>query len=269
MATYNGHIITANAITIGTDEGPVTVPSSHMAFGSVKAAIQRADYSEALRLADATKVINDFGEGEVYVLGGVVYYGDTELNNGLTQRIGRMVAEGYDVSSMVVFLSNLMDNPSGRAIKELYSFLEQNSLPITEDGYFLAYKSVGSNYMDRYSGTIRNAVGDVVEMPRNAVMDDPNQTCSVGLHFCSMEYLEGFWGLGDHVMIMKINPKDVVSIPVDYNNSKGRCCKYEVIGEHKDGLKDTLSEHTVYEYSEEDMNGAWQEGFDDGVSARW
>jgi hypothetical protein len=32
-------------------------------------------------------------------------------------------------------------------------------------------------------------------------------------------------------MILKINPRDVVSIPVDYNDSKGRCCRYEVIGE--------------------------------------
>ena len=32
-------------------------------------------------------------------------------------------------------------------------------------------------------------------------------------------------------MILKINPADVVSIPSDYNNSKGRACRYEVIGE--------------------------------------
>ena len=30
-------------------------------------------------------------------------------------------------------------------------------------------------------------------------------------------------------MILKINPRDVVSIPVDYNNTKGRACKYEVV----------------------------------------
>jgi hypothetical protein len=32
-------------------------------------------------------------------------------------------------------------------------------------------------------------------------------------------------------MILKINPADVVSIPTDYNGSKGRCMKYEVIAE--------------------------------------
>ena len=32
-------------------------------------------------------------------------------------------------------------------------------------------------------------------------------------------------------MILKINPRDVVSIPSDYNDAKGRACKYEVISE--------------------------------------
>ena len=55
------------------------------------------------------------------------------------------------------------------------------------------------------------------------------QTCSYGLHFCSEGYLRHFGG--DRVVILKINPRDVVSIPTDYNNTKGRCCRYEVIGE--------------------------------------
>ena len=32
-------------------------------------------------------------------------------------------------------------------------------------------------------------------------------------------------------MILKINPRDVVSIPADYGDTKGRCCRYQVIGE--------------------------------------
>jgi hypothetical protein len=35
-------------------------------------------------------------------------------------------------------------------------------------------------------------------------------------------------------MIVKVFPSDVISIPKDYNNAKGRCCKYEVIGEVAD-----------------------------------
>jgi hypothetical protein len=102
-------------------------------------------------------------------------------------------------------------------------------LPITPDGHFLAYKKVKVDYKDCYSGTMDNSVGQVVEMERNRVDDDKDRTCSTGLHFCSREYLNHFGG--ERVVIVKINPRDVVSIPADYNNTKGRACRYEVIDE--------------------------------------
>jgi hypothetical protein len=74
-----------------------------------------------------------------------------------------------------------------------------------------------------------NSVGKVVEMERNRVDDDKTQTCSTGLHFCGMSYLNHFGG--ERTVIVKINPRDVVSIPTDYNEAKGRACRYEVIGE--------------------------------------
>jgi hypothetical protein len=126
-------------------------------------------------------------------------------------------------------MENLMLNPSKRAVTELYGFLEKNSLPITPDGHFLAYKKVRFDYKDCHSGTMDNSVGTVVEMERNAVDDDKDRTCSTGLHFCSQGYLNHFGG--ERIVIVKINPRDVVSIPSDYNDSKGRACRYEVVDE--------------------------------------
>jgi len=74
-----------------------------------------------------------------------------------------------------------------------------------------------------------NSPGTIVEMERNQVDDNKDQTCSTGLHFCGMSYLSCFGG--DRTVIVKINPADVVSIPSDYNEAKGRACRYEVIGE--------------------------------------
>jgi hypothetical protein len=107
--------------------------------------------------------------------------------------------------------------------------LEKNSLPITPDGCFLAYKRVRENYMDCHTGTMDNSVGRVVEMERNMVDDNRNNTCSSGLHFCSHSYLSSFGG--ERTVIVKIDPADVVSIPSDYNDAKGRACRYTVIGE--------------------------------------
>jgi hypothetical protein len=41
-------------------------------------------------------------------------------------------------------------------------------------------------------------------------------------------------------MILKINPRDVVAIPADYNNTKGRCCRYEVIGEYTENWREKI-----------------------------
>jgi hypothetical protein len=141
----------------------------------------------------------------------------------------QMLQEGFPIEPMVNFMENLYKNPSHRAVTELYGFLEKNALPITPDGHFLAYKKVRTNYLDVHSGTMDNSIGKIVEMERHEVNDNKDETCSTGLHFCGMSYLSCFGG--ERTVIVKINPADVVSIPSDYNDAKGRACRYEVIGE--------------------------------------
>ena len=140
-----------------------------------------------------------------------------------------MLELGLDTTPMVLFLTNLMQNPSKRAVDELFGFMEACTLPITPDGFFLAYKRVNNDYTDVHSGAISNTVGSVVKMERNLVDEDKSRTCSAGLHFCSYEYLASFRGA--RTVVLKINPKDVVAIPIDYNNSKGRTCEYTVVDE--------------------------------------
>ena len=192
------------------------------------------DYIErdVRRLQDAAKALGD--DVAINVSAGVVTYKGQEVRNSLTDRMLEMLDEGCDLEPMSKFLSRLMSNPSMRAVNELYGFLEKGALPITPDGHFLAYKAVRANYHDIHSGKFDNSVGQVVQMPRNAVDDDKDRTCSYGLHFCSVDYLKHFASRDGHVMILKIDPADVVSIPSDYNDTKGRCAKYEVVGEFHD-----------------------------------
>jgi len=96
----------------------------------------------------------------------------------------------------------------------------------------LAYKVVRSNFMDKHSGRFDNSPGKTVEMPRAKVDDNDNNTCSSGLHACSKDYVKFFSnGSSDKLVVVKIAPEDVVSIPTDYNNTKLRCCKYLVVSE--------------------------------------
>jgi hypothetical protein len=172
------------------------------------------------------------------IVDGVVHFNNEPMVNVMTDRLLDMMGQGFDINPLAKFIENLMQNPSRTAVNELYLFLESGKLPITPDGHFLAYKRVRDNFHDIYTGKFNHAPGSVLEMPRNSVDDKRDNTCSTGFHFCSIKYLPQFGGgNGDRVVIVKINPKDVVSIPSDYNNTKGRTCRYEVVGEYTGNWK--------------------------------
>ena len=150
--------------------------------------------------------------------------------------------DGFPFQPMIKFLGNILENPSNRAVQELYSFLEHKNLPITEDGCFLAYKAVDKNYMDKYSGTIDNSVGQSVTMQRRKVDDNCNNGCSDGLHVGALDYVESYRNEGneDKVVIVKVNPQDVVSVPTDSECQKVRCCSYEVVADYTGPLKEQV-----------------------------
>jgi hypothetical protein len=169
---------------------------------------------------------------------GMICLDGKPMSDALINRFKFMIENEFPIEGFKKFIYNLAENPGKDSREELYGFLEACSLPITEDGYFLAYKRVGAKYMDCHTNTMDNSVGQVVEMPRERVNNNRNETCSSGLHVCSRSYLSHYDG--DHIMICKINPKDVVSVPVDYDNAKMRVCRYEVIDEvsEDDSIKD-------------------------------
>lgn len=203
-------------------------------FNSILENIRKGDFERALELADIRKAITNFSSGNIQIQGNILQYKNTQIHNTLTKRIIQMVQNGDDASSMINFLENLMSNPSHTAVMELYDFLETSNLPITPEGNFLAYKIVNKEYKDIYTKSIDNSPGAVVKQERNSVDDNRHNTCSEGLHFCGKGYLKSYGSsdrASDRIVMVSINPKDVVSIPTDYNFMKGRCCEYTVIAD--------------------------------------
>lgn len=208
-------------------------------------------HEELERLADVPRFVASESGGKVVVKNGSIYYADEELHSSLTRRILWGLREGFDMKNYILFLENLMENPSKRAVDELFDFLEACNMGITDDGHFLAYKRVKADLTDCYSGKFDNSPGQKLSMPRNKVDEDKTRTCSDGFHFCSFTYLPEFGVMrkndSDRVVIVKINPRNVVAIPVDYKNAKGRTCEFEVVGEYKgEDLQDILSAKPVW-----------------------
>jgi roadblock/LC7 domain-containing protein len=223
------YLIQGNNIVVVIGNKSHTVSKTHISYQKVLDAIKANDWDTVKDVIEPKKVVLNYGAGNVSVQGEALFWKGEELHSTLAMRMIRMLQEGFPVEPMVAFMENLMQNPSKRAVTELYGFLEKNQLPITPDGHFLAYKKVKGDFTDCHTGKMDNSVGMIVEMERNRVDDDKNVTCSTGLHFCGMSYLSHFGGA--RTVIVKINPRDVVSIPTDYNEAKGRACRYEVIGE--------------------------------------
>lgn len=235
------HIFNGNGtISIMIDGKMKPIDTAHGNYDAIKNAIISCEWDIIPNLINIKEQVESAIQasttaGKVTIENGEVFYNNKAIHNSLTARIIDMARQGFDIGYMVKFLENLMKNPSFRAVNELYGFLESGSIPITENGTFLAYKKIRNNWTDIHSGTFDNSIGAVCEMPRNMVDEDSSRTCSAGLHVCSYDYLAHFSRDNcDRVVICEINPSDVVSIPADYNNTKMRVCKYTVIGEVED-----------------------------------
>lgn len=255
MKTSISYIVTGNGnITAIVSGKTYVVPTDFPTYGEVRAAIKAGDSAAFASAVDMGEQLRNRSKGTVSLVDGVVTFAGLQVNNVIVERILNLVKLDLDVNPYVAFLQNCLRNVEPRAIDELYLFLEANSLPITEDGCFLAYRRVDKDYLSIHKnpdGTRNsNKVGEEVKMTRAAVDPDRDRTCSKGLHFCSMTYLPhyGSESNGDRTVIVKVAPADVVSIPSDYNNQKGRCCRYKVVAEHLDGDgADTLSSAPVYQ----------------------
>jgi hypothetical protein len=227
------YVLKKNYLSVLVEGKPFAMDSTHPSFSEMKTAILDKKWELVPRLVTSAEKISRETNGEVTVENDTVLYKGSPVDTSLTQRIIAIIREGKDATSMLKFMDNLYKNPSKAAQKELYDWLRGCNLPITDDGCFVAYKAIKDNYTDMHTGKISNKIGKVVFMKRKAVDDNRHNHCSTGLHFASVSYIPNMHG--ERVMKVKINPKDVVSIPSDYSYTKGRTWRYEVIGEVEKG----------------------------------
>ena len=240
MAKQIAFIMTDSGIITAVANGKsYPIPTDHPHYKELKEAIIKDDVPTLERLANRSQAVATFAQGKVTVRDGVVFYGAEALCNALTDRILRLMNEGFPFDPFIKFLENLMLNPSKRSVDQLYNFLEHQGLPITEDGHFLAYKRVKDDWSDFHSGKLFYTIGAVVTLNRNQVDDDPDSSCSTGLHVGALSYVAGF-GSDGHLIIVKINPQDCVSVPKDANCTKLRTCRLEVVGEYTGELHQAL-----------------------------
>lgn len=235
MATPNqfSAIMTTDGISFSIDYIPYECRTDHVNYQTILEAIRNRNYGAIADLVNPARAVAQFVSPTTDVTfdanNETLFYKGNVIRSELVTRILVMIREGFDATPLVRFLENLYQNPSCTAVNELYGFLVAAKLPITDDGHFLAYKRVNGDYTSCHDGKTDNSIGAELKMERNLVDDNRNRTCSTGFHFCSFDYLSNFGG--SRTVVLKVNPADVVSIPSDYNDTKGRACRYVVVGE--------------------------------------
>jgi hypothetical protein len=262
-------------LTLVLNNRTYQVLPDHINYKMILEALPTATADELLGIVDVEKAVATFSDGLVEIKNGQVTYEGEVVHGSISKRILEFMSKGLPFQPLVNFLNNLMDNPSMQSQKELYDFLEHEHLPITEDGCFLAYKAVRGDFKDKYRGVFDNSVGNICKMTRAKVDDDRSRGCSDGLHAGALNYVAGYGSLenGDKIVIVKINPKDVVSVPSDCNCEKLRTCEYLVVGEYQGELlkplySATFSEDEYAGYDDDDnedydINDNYWDQFDD------
>jgi acyl carrier protein len=249
----NSFLRTSTGMSLFIGNKPYTIDEHHQNYELVKAALREKRWNDIPDLINVAKAVKAYVEAtlqgtsdlKVDLDSSMVTFRGEEVHGVLVSRILDMAADQFDVTPMALFLANLYDNPSNKAVEQLYGWMEANGITITEDGYLLAFKRVQDDFTSFYDSKTDNSIGTTPSLPRNKVDDRSDVTCSHGLHFCSQAYLPSYHGGRGKVLLLKINPRDVVSIPTDYGNAKGRACAYLVLDELKGDARTGIEEHNV------------------------
>ena len=231
--------ISDKTITIVVDRQVHTVQRSAANADALIAELAKgesADLEAIKAMASVKNYIVYLSQGRISLTDAGIQFMGELVNSYMTERIMRHHAEGVDVAPMLAFMDRVMNHPILGIQQDIYKWCEKGDMPFTAEGHIIAYKKVREDYRSYHSspdGThLHHPIGGFVEMERSAVDPRRNNTCSTGLHFCSYDYLNAYQGANTgRILILSIDPQDVIAIPTDYNQTKGRACRYRIIGE--------------------------------------
>lgn len=237
----------AGASIIFSDGTIVAVDHKNSSWDKIRVALNAATIDEeALRTLvnpalSVGSALNRLSERVIYDSGTIYFDGDA-IDDSIARVIVRILDEGGTsdaYGSLVAFLEKLYQNPSEASRIALYDFLVRYDITILPDGDFIVYKGVQTNGKSVYSGygivdgkvfenaQLQNNVGSIVEIPRSMVDANNEHGCSTGLHAGSYEYARGYSrGL---LLTVKVNPRDVVSVPDHCTYQKIRVSRYVVL----------------------------------------
>lgn len=275
------YVITNNSVVLTLNGVPKTVLKDDGLFKSVIDAIKSEEWDTVEKLLTSERnlevAVSTLSDPDLRLNDDKL---QVRLEDGtwwtcpedLGKHILKFFKEGLPYKPWVAFAKKLQKNPSYRSVQQLFKFLDAGSFTITDSGNFIAYKRVRNTFFDIHSNTMDNSPGKVLRVARNEVDEDPNRTCSHGLHVAHWTYAAnhfGSAGAGDRFVYVEVDPADVVAVPADYSDQKMRVCGYTVLDECTLPSEQPLYSKDEGFYGKQEEEQEYEEYHDDYESDYW
>jgi hypothetical protein len=180
----------------------------------------------------------------------ILYDGDI-IHGAVVDHLLRILSENgaeRNYQALVAFMEKAAQNPSDSSMDSLYEFILRYGITLDDDGDFYVYKGVNAEGKSIHAGYgivngvtmnghLPNELGSIVEIPRAMVDYDTSVGCSTGLHAGSYAYASSF--SRGKLLTVKVNPRDVVSVPDHLSFQKIRVSRYKVTGIAAAEIRDT------------------------------
>lgn len=207
-------------------------------IGDVLRMLIAKQFKKAIGAIDNTRfLIEEISNGVIKANNGKEYTINNEtVPENVKLLINRFIDEKKPVDGIINMWERLKRMPNDVSLEDkkisresFFDYLVNSCVKILENGCFIAYKGVRSDYRDVHSGTFDNHPGCIPKMKRSDCTVDRNQTCSSGLHVGAFTYMKKHYNNGNRWVECMVDPANVVSVPRDYDCKKIRTCEYKVI----------------------------------------
>ncbi len=228
------YLMTKGSITLHYDGLTKVVAKEDDRFQRILTAIRTGKDSEIPEIVDATM---QFQKAGIKVEEGLLTIKGQPMPPELNARIMEYKTQRIPFKSLLKFWEKLQSNPSFHVRASLFKFLENHGHSFTEEGDFIGYRGVNSDFKDKHSGKFDNSPGRICKMNRSEVDDNPNNSCSHGLHVGGFKYAKDF---GPKLVAVKVDPRNVVAVPDAYEGNKLRVCEFEVLSETQVAMQEVV-----------------------------